>query len=861
MKLNCFETVELSDIGKKRKNNEDACLRIPEKGVYCVADGMGGAVGGDLASAAIIDRLRKVFVEEPAATESFAGHVALFRQAANAASRWIKEFADDKVVGQMGSTLVALVFDPENPKRAVGLHAGDSRLYRYRNGQLQLLTADHTAAAALAATLGRDASQIPNKFHNELVKAVGLAETVELEKTMVDVAKDDLFLLCSDGLTRMMPEEVITAALKSTSAAPLDQVAKTLIAGANEAGGKDNVTVVLIKMGDLSGFSDVFEPVNLEESHALDPHAGLESDTLSVTKLGGPHTSDSSLLMHGHTPETAEAGPMHGDTPSDDHSGGMRGDTPQTDDAHDPPTPPTAQPQFSPKGADENKLVLRKGRMAIAAIIAVTVIAGVYFHFRDASRSPASNGGNLSQHAAPVPAPAPAPVKQETPPPPPPTGGVAIQSEPSGAAVYLEGKQVGVTPFQTNGLPAGQVSYELGTATQSGKVVLSIIGGQTNSTNVTLQTRMGAFAIESDPPGAEVWFGDQDKGKTPVTGEWPVGQATVVLKAAGLKDQVATMTIGPSEAYETNVVFAYGGVVIQSEPAGAEVLQNGKVIGHTPYTDSVLPPGWSSWQLAVPGWQTANVSVDVADHQTKQETVHLQKEQGVLRLAGNLPGITAKVDGVDAGLLPVSAPVEAGVDHTVTAQFKGVEKTNTARVNSNQTNVLEFTFKEEPVRWTNSFLDMVFVKVPDAGVWAAVNRVTREQFAKVMAGLAGAAQDNEDNGQRYVVNLTSAMTKSFAAKLTGAAAGNGRPDEIKNYHFALPTTNQWMLTFANAEKLGIQMTNLKTDREWCLDNNTWYMAGYVLQGTNFYPRPGYKPINPPPGEDPKLLALRLVLVP
>ena len=206
MKLTCFETVELSDIGKKRKNNEDACLRIPEKGVYCVADGMGGAVGGDLASAAIINRLRKVFVEDPLAEpESFGGHVALFREAADAASRWIKEFADEKVIGQMGSTLVALLFDPNNPRRAVGLHAGDSRLYRYRGGKLQLLTADHTAAAALAAKLGRDASQIPSKFHNELVKAVGLAETVELEKTLVDVAKDDLFLLCSDGLTSTGP--------------------------------------------------------------------------------------------------------------------------------------------------------------------------------------------------------------------------------------------------------------------------------------------------------------------------------------------------------------------------------------------------------------------------------------------------------------------------------------------------------------------------------------------------------------------------------------------------------------------------------------------------------------------------------
>jgi serine/threonine protein phosphatase PrpC len=179
--MDYFESAELSDVGRKRKNNEDACWRLPSQGIFCVADGMGGVVGGDLASAAITTALQDVFSRAvPKEQPSLAGRVGLFRKAANQASKWIKDFADEKAIGQMGSTVVALVFDPSYPSRAVGLHAGDSRLYRFRNGKLQLLTADHSAVAALAKKLGCDPASLPAKFQNELVRAVGLKESVEL---------------------------------------------------------------------------------------------------------------------------------------------------------------------------------------------------------------------------------------------------------------------------------------------------------------------------------------------------------------------------------------------------------------------------------------------------------------------------------------------------------------------------------------------------------------------------------------------------------------------------------------------------------------------------------------------------------
>jgi len=247
MNVDYFESVEISDIGKMRKKNEDACLRIQKQGIYCVADGMGVA-GGDLASRAITACLKEAF-EAAKITETFRVEVNLCTAAINKASKWIKTFADEQLIDQMGSTVVTLIFDPRRPSRGLALHAGDSRLYRYRNGKLKLLTADHTAMAALSAKLGRDPASLPAKYQSELVRAVGLDESVTLEHTAVEARKRDLFLLCSDGLTSMVSDEEIAKLLSLKAMGTLDEVAQALIDSANEAGGQDNITVLLVRTG------------------------------------------------------------------------------------------------------------------------------------------------------------------------------------------------------------------------------------------------------------------------------------------------------------------------------------------------------------------------------------------------------------------------------------------------------------------------------------------------------------------------------------------------------------------------------------------------------------------------------------
>jgi serine/threonine protein phosphatase PrpC len=253
MKNELFDSAEVSDVGRKRKNNEDACLRIPEHGIYCVADGMGGQASGDLASEAIVTKLQEVFAKAaPEEAATFAQRLELFRRGVNEASRWIKNFSDEKALGQMGSTVVALITDPFNPARAAGLHAGDSRLYRYRGGELKQITADHSAVAALAAKLGRDPADIPAKYQNELLRCVGSTESVELELTPVDVRTGDVFLICSDGLTKMLDDKAIAGLLGAIAGSSVKTAAQALIDRANEAGGRDNVSVILVRTGDLS---------------------------------------------------------------------------------------------------------------------------------------------------------------------------------------------------------------------------------------------------------------------------------------------------------------------------------------------------------------------------------------------------------------------------------------------------------------------------------------------------------------------------------------------------------------------------------------------------------------------------------
>ncbi len=243
-------SAEVTDVGCRRRNNEDAVLRVPDAGVYCVADGMGGVQGGEVASKATVDALREAFTESPdapyAVTVVAASRVAA--HAVNRASGWIKARSEECGLSGMGSTVVMLLFDRVMPDRALVLHAGDSRAYRYRKGKLQQLSVDHSVAAAAGLS---DDKNLPAMFRGVITRAVGLEESVVLEETLVDVEPGDFFLLCSDGLTKMVPDKTLVKLLRKHAAGELDALAGALVGEALRAGGEDNVSIVLVRVADM----------------------------------------------------------------------------------------------------------------------------------------------------------------------------------------------------------------------------------------------------------------------------------------------------------------------------------------------------------------------------------------------------------------------------------------------------------------------------------------------------------------------------------------------------------------------------------------------------------------------------------
>ncbi|TFH14310.1 MAG: serine/threonine-protein phosphatase, partial [Lentisphaerales bacterium] len=247
-----LHSAEATDVGKKRRNNEDAVLRLPGSGVFCVADGMGGFEHGEMASGAIIDALEEALsgrhIPGNAAAPGLDQTVHLINEAALNANHLIREYCDQQNISGSGSTIVVLAFDPNNPRRAKVLHAGDSRAYRLRGLALDRLTKDHSLAAAAGV---EDTRQLNRMFSAMITRAVGINKDISLETSTVDVEQGDLFMLCSDGLTSVIDSTALQEILAQNRESAIESLAQILIDAANEAGGPDNISVVLIRVGAL----------------------------------------------------------------------------------------------------------------------------------------------------------------------------------------------------------------------------------------------------------------------------------------------------------------------------------------------------------------------------------------------------------------------------------------------------------------------------------------------------------------------------------------------------------------------------------------------------------------------------------
>ena len=239
----------LTDVGRKRKNNEDSFGEFPGIGVFCVADGMGGGDDGEVASAAVI-RAVEMYAERtpPPKNEAYPSEdvVHAVCAAVSGASKWIYDRATSRELKGCGSTFVGVCFDAAKPSEAKAMHAGDSRLYRIRGKSIRQITKDHSAAEMIGA---KNEDEVNPMFRGMILRAVGTQPSVELEVTPFDLKEQDCVLLCSDGLYRMVPEKKIVSIIRA-SGSPREAVDR-LISAANEAGGIDNVTAVLVEVGRL----------------------------------------------------------------------------------------------------------------------------------------------------------------------------------------------------------------------------------------------------------------------------------------------------------------------------------------------------------------------------------------------------------------------------------------------------------------------------------------------------------------------------------------------------------------------------------------------------------------------------------
>jgi PPM family protein phosphatase len=235
-----YSAAALSDLGRKRTSNEDAYGYSVERGVYMVCDGMGGAAAGEVASSLAVDELMRLLAGAPQPDSLVPGAeraIAAANQAIFSRAR-----RNHKLSG-MGTTMVLLLTEE---RRAWFLNVGDSRGYRLRGQQLEQITVDHSHVEE-QVRIGRmsraDAERSP--LRNVITRALGTQEQVTPDVFELETQPGDLFLLCSDGLTRELSDPLLESLLRLDL--PLDQLCARLVSAANKAGGQDNITCLLVR--------------------------------------------------------------------------------------------------------------------------------------------------------------------------------------------------------------------------------------------------------------------------------------------------------------------------------------------------------------------------------------------------------------------------------------------------------------------------------------------------------------------------------------------------------------------------------------------------------------------------------------
>jgi serine/threonine protein phosphatase PrpC len=251
-----FVHVALTDTGRVRDHNEDALGCDPEIGLWVLADGMGGYNAGEVASGIAVKTVTDLVVEackrekrnDVVPGTGYMRQTIALRDAVHRANKIIHQTAQSQPQCEgMGTTLVACLFYDDRVSVA---HVGDSRLYRLRSNRLEQITMDHSLLQELVDRgfySQEEAQRSTNR--NYVTRALGVESGVEVEVQEIEAQKGDYFLLCSDGLPDMVEDEDIHLTI-STFNDQVETIGEQLIKLANDNGGRDNVSVVLVRVLD-----------------------------------------------------------------------------------------------------------------------------------------------------------------------------------------------------------------------------------------------------------------------------------------------------------------------------------------------------------------------------------------------------------------------------------------------------------------------------------------------------------------------------------------------------------------------------------------------------------------------------------
>jgi serine/threonine protein phosphatase PrpC len=237
-----IESAGKTDVGLVREKNEDSMLIDPTVGLYVVCDGMGGHVGGQVASQLAVATISEVVRSDAPSTEADPDKLCTAIKSANGAV-FAKAKADPSL-HNMGTTVVGIRQEDDLLHLC---HVGDSRIYRLRQGQLEQVTRDHSLI-----NLYEDNPELAARFgppnSNVIVRAVGLRPEVEVDHRTIAMESGDMYLLCCDGLTDMVDDWMLKEMMSDAVEGSLDEACESLVRAALSNGGVDNTTVILLRI-------------------------------------------------------------------------------------------------------------------------------------------------------------------------------------------------------------------------------------------------------------------------------------------------------------------------------------------------------------------------------------------------------------------------------------------------------------------------------------------------------------------------------------------------------------------------------------------------------------------------------------